>query len=111
LINRFRLNYLNQLASSVRGAYQPDLQFEQPISKQHIRLFKDHVIPLLIKRSPEFDMPNPLAENLRLDVSLPSIGLYSLMITKEMGRPVAILETALNRFGELGSLRARSKSS
>jgi hypothetical protein len=106
LINRFRLNYLNQLASSVRGAYQPDLQFE-PMSKQHVRLFKDYVVPMLVKRSPEFDVPNLLAENLRQDVPLPSIGLYSLMITKETGRPVAILETALNRFAKFRSLRRR----
>ena len=64
-------------------------------------------MPLLIKRSPEFDIPNILAENLRQDAPLPPIGLYSLMMTKETGRPVAILETALKRFGKLDSLRRR----
>lgn len=98
LINRFRLNYVNQLASQRRSAYVPDPGFEL-LTKQHVRLFKDYVLERLVKNlktGPED--PNILIENMRAETPLPPIGLYALMATKAVNRPAGILETAYNEF-------------
>jgi hypothetical protein len=106
LINRFRLNYLNELASSVKGAYLPNLQFE-PISLQHVRLFKDYLLRAVVEQVGAGDVSNILVENFRQDEPLAPIGLYALMLTKTAGRPAAILETAYERFGDLYGLQKR----
>ncbi len=98
LINRFRLNYLNQLASQKHSAYIPDPTFEG-LTKEHVRLFKDYLVNRVVKglrASP--DDPNILIENMRAETPLPPIGLYALMATKAVNRPGAILETAYNEF-------------
>ncbi len=98
LINRFRLNYLNQLASWRAGIYTPDPGLE-PLTEQHARLFRDHLLKRVseeIRTGP--DDTNILAENMRQAAPLPPIGLYALMLTKDKGKPIAVLETALERF-------------
>jgi len=98
LINRFRLNYVNQLASHKSSAYVPDPSFET-ITEEHVRLFKDFLLSHLVKRMelpPNAD--NILVENMRSETPLPPIGLYALMATRATKRPGAILETAYGEF-------------
>jgi hypothetical protein len=98
LINRFRLNYVNQLASRHRSAYIPNPSFEN-LTKDHVRLFKDYLLQRLVKKlkvSP--GESNVLVENMRAETPLPPIGLYALMATRAKGRPGAVLETAYNEF-------------
>jgi hypothetical protein len=98
LINRFRLNYVNELAAGRRSAYVPDPAFEV-ITREHVRLFKDYLLDRLVKNLEAGDAaPNLLVENLRAETPLPPIGLYALMATHAAGRPGAILETAFNEF-------------
>lgn len=100
IINRFRLNYLNELASSKQSAYVPNPNFEQ-VTKEHVRLFKDFLLERLVRDLQSApDAPNLLVENLRSETPLPPIGLYALMATREERRPGAVLETALRGFRE-----------
>jgi hypothetical protein len=98
LINRFRLNYVNELASRCRSAYVPAPNFEV-LTREHIRLFKDYLLERVVKK---LDVPagetNLLVENMRAETPLPPIGLYALMATRAAKRPGAILETAYNEF-------------
>jgi hypothetical protein len=96
LINRFRLNYLNQLASWRSGAYAADPGFE-PLSDQHRRLFHQY---LLAKVVGDIDTgkANILVENMQQSTPLPPIGLFALMATREKKKPMALLMTALNYF-------------
>jgi hypothetical protein len=94
LINRFPLNYVNQLASHKSSAYVPDPSFET-ITEEHVRLFKDFLLSRVVERMelpPNAD--NILVENMRAETPLPPIGLYALMATRATKRPGAILETA-----------------
>jgi hypothetical protein len=98
LINRFRLNYVNHLASQKQSAYVPDPAFET-LTKEHFRLFKDYLMERIIKKlqvTP--DEPNILMENMRAETPLPPIGLYALMATRSTNYPAGILETAYNEF-------------
>jgi hypothetical protein len=106
LINRFRLNYVNELAAGRRSAYVPDPAFEV-ITRQHVRLFKDYLLERLVNNLQGADAaPNLLVENLRAQTPLPPIGLYALMATRAAGRPGAVLETAWNEFrGDEGLMR------
>lgn len=98
LINRFRLNYVNQLASQKKSAYVPDPTFES-LTREHIRLFKDYLIGRVVKELQVLpDDHNILIENMKAETPLPPIGLYALMATKAHNRPGAILETAYNEF-------------
>ena len=98
LINRFRLNYLNQLASQKRSAYVPDPAFES-LTKEHVRLFTNYLIDRVVKElHASIDEPNILVQNMKAVTPLPPIGLYALMATKAVRRPGAILETAFNEF-------------
>ncbi|MBI2123059.1 MAG: hypothetical protein HYT96_02740, partial [Armatimonadetes bacterium] len=104
LINRFRLNYVNQLAAQKRSAYVPDPSFES-LTKEHVRLFKDYLIERIIQKirtQPE-DF-NILVENMKAETPLPPIGLYALMATRATNRPGAILETAYNEFRQNDAL-------
>lgn len=98
LINRFRLNYVNQLASQKQSAYVPDPTFEG-LTKEHIRLFTNYLIDRVVKdlQTPP-DQSNILVENMKAETPLPPIGLYALMATKAVRRPGAILETGYNEF-------------
>jgi hypothetical protein len=97
-INRFRLNYVNQLASRRSSAYVPDPSFET-ITQEHVRLFKDFLLDRVVKNT---ELPpnaeNILLENMRSETPLPPIGLYALMATSAKKQPGAILETAYNQF-------------
>jgi hypothetical protein len=105
LINRFRLNYLNQLASHKRGAYVPNPNFEV-ITKQHVRLFKDFLLRKLAEEGAQGGTgPGLFGEVLREDRPLPPIGLYALMLTREKGKPIALLVTALEKFKNHRALR------
>jgi hypothetical protein len=98
LINRFRLNYVNQLAATKQSAYVPDPGFET-VTKQSILLFKDYLVEQMVKQVKVGKAePNIIVENMKSEDPLPSIGLYALMATKAVNRPSAILETALNEF-------------
>ncbi|MGH9871392.1 MAG: hypothetical protein ACRD9S_02870 [Pyrinomonadaceae bacterium] len=101
LINRFRLNYVNQLASQKRSAYVPDPTFES-LTKEHVRLFKDYLIKRVVEELQDVPVApashNILIENMKAETPLPPIGLYALMATKARNRPGAILETAYNEF-------------
>jgi hypothetical protein len=98
LINRFRLNYVNQLASQKQSAYVPDPAFET-LTKEHLRLFKDYLIDRIVKKlQPSPDEPNILVENMKAETPLPPIGLYALMATRAAKYPAGILETAYNEF-------------
>jgi hypothetical protein len=96
LINRFRLNYLNQLASWRKGAYAPDPAFE-PLSDQHRRLFYQYLVAEVANDIPT-GKENVLRENMLQKTPLPPIGLFALMLTRERGKPLAVLITALNYF-------------
>jgi hypothetical protein len=98
LINRFRLNYVNQLAAYRRGAYVPDPNFEN-LTREHHRLFKDYFLERVVKKlKKDADEPNVLVENMTAENPLPPIGLFALMATRAKGRPAAILETAFQAF-------------
>ena len=98
LINRFRLNYVNQLATKKRSAYVPDPSFEC-ITREHIRLFKDYLLERVVRKlDPGPNAQNILLENMRSQTPLPPIGLYALMVTQAKQRPGAILETAYGEF-------------
>jgi hypothetical protein len=98
LINRFRLNYVNQLASQRQSAYVPDPAFET-LTREHFRLFKDYLIERIVKKLQAApDEPNILVENMRAETPLPPIGLYALMATRTANYPAGILETAYNEF-------------
>ena len=98
LINRFRLNYINQLASQKQSAYVPDPAFEN-VTRQHVVLFKDYLVDQVVKRlKVDPGDSNILLENMRAETPLPPIGLYALMATRAQNRPGAILETAFNEF-------------
>ncbi len=98
LINRFRLNYLNQLASSKKGAYAPNPNLEV-LTKEHVRLFKDYLLTRMLE---DVSVPrgraNILIESLEECAPFPPIGLYALMLTPGKRRPVELLHTALERF-------------
>lgn len=96
LINRFRLNYLNQLASWRKGAYAPDPGFE-PVSDQHRKLFYQYLVAEVAKGISTAKI-NVVAENMRQKAPLPPLGLFALMLTREKGKPIAVLMTALNYF-------------
>ena len=96
LINRFRLNYLNQLASSEKGAYAPDPNFE-PLTKEHRRRFTEYVLREIVRQIGEAQPASLLTATLEDTIPYPPIGLYALMITKEP-RPAALLTTALTKF-------------
>lgn len=96
LINRFRLNYLNQLASWRNGAYAADPGFE-PISDQHRRLFHQYLLKQVVDDL-DRGRANILVENMAQATPLPPIGLFALMLTREKGKPMAVLVTALNYF-------------
>jgi len=97
IINRFRLNYVNQLASYKRSAYVPNPEFE-PLTQQHFNLFKDYLMQRLIDDVKTRSETNLLVENMRSENPLPPLGLYALMATREPNRPAAILEMAYNEF-------------
>jgi len=98
LINRFRLNYVNQLASKKRSAYVPDPSFES-ITREHVRLFKDYLLDRIVKKlDPGPNAQNILIENMKSETPLPPIGLYALMVTRPKQGPGAILETAYGEF-------------
>lgn len=104
LINRFRLNYVNQLASGKKSAYVPNPNFE-PLTNEHVRLFKDYLLERMIRSLPADQLgPNLLVENFSRESPLPPLGLYALMATRARGRPAAVLETALNEFREDAAL-------
>jgi hypothetical protein len=104
LINRFRLNYLNELAGSCKSAYVPDPTFEV-LTREHVRLFKDYLLTRIVKQMPSSaDEHNLLVENMSAEAPLPPIGLYALMATRTKKRPGAILETAYNEFRSDDSL-------
>lgn len=103
LINRFRLNYLNELASFKRGAYVPDPNFET-ITDQHVRLFGQYLAQALARQARPRD-DEVLAESLSETTPLPPIGLYALMLTRDRGAPVAVLLTAMDQFRSLNALR------
>lgn len=103
LINRFRLNYLNQLASYRHGAYVPNPNFE-PITEQHIRLFQDFLTKQIAREALHAGA-DLLTEAFRDVTPLPPIGLYALMLTKEKGKPIAVLLTAIERFKKHRALR------
>jgi hypothetical protein len=96
LINRFRLNYLNQLASWRKGTYAPDPGFE-PVSDQHRKLFYQYLVAQVANDIPA-GKQNILAENMLQRTPLPPIGLFALMLTPKQGKPIDILLTALNYF-------------
>jgi hypothetical protein len=96
LINRFRLNYLNQLASGHKGVYAPDPGFE-PITDQHRKRFYQYLVAQVAKDIPAGEN-NVLAENMRQEAPLPPLGLFALMLTRERGNPISMLMTALNYF-------------
>jgi hypothetical protein len=105
LINRFRLNYLNQLASSKRGAYAPNPNLEV-LTKEHVRLFKDYLLTRMLE---DLSVPrgrsNILIESLEESAPYPPLGLYALMLTPGQRRPVELLHTALERFKREKSLQ------
>jgi hypothetical protein len=103
LINRFRLNYLNQLASSEQGAYAPNPNFE-PLTKEHRRLFTEYVLREVVRQVGEAQPATLLAANLEDTIPYPPIGLYALMLTKEK-QPAALLTTALAKFKQDGDLQ------
>jgi hypothetical protein len=96
LINRFRLNYLNQLASWRSGAYAADPGFEA-LSDQHRRLFHQYLLGKVVNEI-DTGKANILVENMKQSTPLPPIGLFALMVTREKKKPIAILLTALNYF-------------
>lgn len=98
LINRFRLNYLNELASGRRSAYVPNPNFEE-LTKLHAHLFKDFLLERMVREvGHDIHVENILVENLQQQVPLPPLGLYTLMTTKSAGNPVALLNDALESF-------------
>jgi hypothetical protein len=103
LINRFRLNYLNQLASHKRGAYVPNPNFE-PVTQQHVKLFQDYLVKQVAREAVR-DGADLLAEAFREETPLPPIGLYALMLTRSSGQPLAVLTTALEKFKGHRALR------
>ncbi len=104
LINRFRLNYVNHLASQKLSAYIPDPGFED-VTKQHVRLFKDYLLEQIVEMlATDPDASSVLIENMRAETPLPPIGLYALMATKVRKRPGALLEVAYNQFRQDDSL-------
>jgi hypothetical protein len=98
LMNRFRLNYVNELAARRRSVYVPDPAFEV-LTTDHVRLFKDYLLGRVLKQLtiPAGDS-NTLVENMNAESPLPPIGLYALMATRGSRRPAGILETAFNEF-------------
>jgi hypothetical protein len=102
LINRFRLNYVNQLAAHKKSAYVPNPEFET-LTQAHFRLFKDYLLEKLVaqagKEAAKEETPNVLVENMKAEAPLPPIGLYALLVTRTRApRPAAILETAYDEF-------------
>lgn len=102
LINRFRLNYVNQLAAKKKSAYVPNPEFET-LTAAHFRLFKDYLLGKVLeqvkKSAAKEDEPNVFVENMKAEAPLPPLGLYALLVARpQKPRPAAILETALNEF-------------
>ena len=102
LINRFRLNYVNQLAAHKKSAYVPNPEFET-LTRMHFRLFKDYLMEKLLaqveRNAAKEELPNVLVENMKAEAPLPPIGLYALLVTRTLSpRPAAILETAYKEF-------------
>jgi len=110
LINRFRLNYVNQLAAHKKSAYVPNPELE-PLTQAHFRLFKDYLLAKVLAQT-ERDVArepaeNIFVENMKAEAPLPPIGLFALLVTRTQSpRPAAILETAYNEFrGDAGLMQ------
>ncbi|MEM7049403.1 MAG: hypothetical protein AAF604_07075 [Acidobacteriota bacterium] len=105
LINRFRLNYLNQLAIDDCAAYCPDLPFEN-LTREHMKLFVDYLVREMVG---DLEQPQPdrhlLVRNLAEDLRLPPVGLLLLMSCREKGEPLELFRRGEQKLGATQELK------